>query len=93
MVVVPRITVIPKWPPPWCPATMGGFSVFTTLLLGVKFIVRPVMTTKGAPPIRAAGSAHRGVPGLRQRGGLHLRLYRRWRRYDDASGDHLGAWL
>lgn len=27
-------------------ATMGGFSVFMTLLLGIKFIVRPVMTTK-----------------------------------------------
>lgn len=27
-------------------ATMGGFSVFMTFLLGVKFIVRPVMTTK-----------------------------------------------
>ena len=27
-------------------ATMGNFSVFMTLLLGVKFIVRPVMTTK-----------------------------------------------
>ena len=26
--------------------TMGGFSVFMTLLLGIKFIVRPVMTTK-----------------------------------------------
>ncbi|MDE6950582.1 MAG: sulfite exporter TauE/SafE family protein [Lachnospiraceae bacterium] len=26
--------------------TMGSFSVFMTLLLGVKFIVRPVMTTK-----------------------------------------------
>ncbi len=26
--------------------TMGGFSVFMTMLLGVKFIVRPVMTTK-----------------------------------------------
>ena len=28
------------------PATMGNFSVFMTLLLGIKFIVRPVMTTK-----------------------------------------------
>ena len=28
--------------------TMGGFSTFMTLLLGVKFIVRPVMTTKSA---------------------------------------------
>ena len=26
--------------------TMGGFSVFMTFLLGVKFILRPVMTTK-----------------------------------------------
>lgn len=27
-------------------STMGGFSVFMTFLLGIKFIVRPVMTTK-----------------------------------------------
>ena len=26
--------------------TMGNFSVFMTLLLGIKFIVKPVMTTK-----------------------------------------------
>lgn len=26
--------------------TMGGFSMFMTLLLGIKFIVKPVMTTK-----------------------------------------------
>ena len=29
-------------------ATMGGFAVFMTFLLGIKFIVRPVMTTKEA---------------------------------------------
>ena len=29
-------------------ATMGSFSVFMTFMLGVKFIVRPVMTTKEA---------------------------------------------
>ena len=28
--------------------TMGGFSVFMTFLLGIKFILRPVMTTKEA---------------------------------------------
>lgn len=28
--------------------TMGSFSVFMTLLLGIKFIVKPVMTTKDA---------------------------------------------
>ena len=27
-------------------ATMGNFSVFMTMLLGIKFILRPVMTTK-----------------------------------------------
>lgn len=27
-------------------STMGGFSVFMTFMLGIKFIVRPVMTTK-----------------------------------------------
>ena len=29
-------------------ATMGGFSTVMTLLLGIKFIVRPIMTTKEA---------------------------------------------
>lgn len=28
--------------------TMGGFSTFMTLLLGIKFIIKPVMTTKEA---------------------------------------------
>ena len=32
--------------------TMGGFSTFMTMLLGIKFIVKPVMTTtSGVPPI------------------------------------------
>ena len=30
------------------PATMGNFSVFMTLILGIKFILKPVMTTKEA---------------------------------------------
>ena len=46
--------------------TMGGFSVFMTFLLGVKFIVRPVMTTKEAmegvsPQKRAVQSVVCGV--------------------------------
>ena len=46
--------------------TMGGFSTFMTLLLGVKFIVRPVMTTKEAmegvsPQKRAVQSVVCGV--------------------------------
>lgn len=36
-------------------ATMGGFSVVMTFLLGIKFIVRPVMTTKEAMAQTSAG--------------------------------------
>ena len=47
-------------------ATMGNFSVFMTFLLGVKFIVRPVMTTKEnmaqiSPQKRAVQSAVCGI--------------------------------
>ena len=43
-------------------ATMGNFSVFMTMLLGIKFIIRPVMTTKddmakGSKEARIAKSA------------------------------------
>ena len=46
--------------------TMGGFSVFMTFLLGIKFIVRPVMTTKEAmdnisPKKRAVQSVICGI--------------------------------
>lgn len=48
------------------PAAMGNFSVFMTFLLGVKFIVRPVMTTKetmaaASPGKRAAQSVACGM--------------------------------
>ena len=47
-------------------STMGGFSMFMTLLLGVKFIVKPVMTTKEtmaaiSPGKRAAQSVVCGM--------------------------------
>ena len=42
-------TVAGSWVASLLPsATMGSFSVFMTFLLGIKFIVRPVMTTKEA---------------------------------------------
>ena len=41
------------------PAAMGNFSVFMTFLLGVKFIVRPVMTTKEA--MRNVGAGKRAA--------------------------------
>lgn len=40
-------TLLGSWVASFLPnSTMGNFSMFMTLLLGVKFIVRPVMTTK-----------------------------------------------
>lgn len=40
-------TMIGSWVASLVPnATMGSFSVYMTLLLGIKFIVRPVLTTK-----------------------------------------------
>ena len=40
-------TVVGSWLASLLPSrTMGSFSVFMTFLLGIKFIVRPVMTTK-----------------------------------------------
>lgn len=42
-------TFVGSWVASQLPNTaMGGFSVFMTLLLGIKFIVRPVMTTREA---------------------------------------------
>ncbi len=49
MASVLTFTVVGSWVASKVPsATMGGFSVFMTFLLGIKFIVRPVMTTKEA---------------------------------------------
>ena len=47
MVSVLAFTVVGSYVSSLVPSrTMGSFSVFMTLLLGIKFIVRPVMTTK-----------------------------------------------
>ncbi len=49
MVTVLLCTLLGSWAASRMPNTaMGSFSVFMTLLLGIKFIVRPVMTTKEA---------------------------------------------
>ena len=51
MVTVLIFTVVGSYISSLVPsATMGNFSVFMTFLLGIKFIVRPVMTTKEAMP-------------------------------------------
>ena len=49
MVSVLLFTMVGSWVSSLVPSnTMGGFSVFMTMMLGVKFIVKPVMTTKEA---------------------------------------------
>ena len=49
MISVLTFTVVGSYIASLLPAaTMGSFSVFMTFLLGIKFIVRPVMTTKEA---------------------------------------------
>lgn len=49
MVSVLTFTVVGSYVSSLVPSrTMGNFSVFMTLLLGIKFIVRPVMTTREA---------------------------------------------
>lgn len=49
MAAVLCFTLVGSWLASLLPsATMGSFSTFMTLLLGIKFIVKPVMTTKEA---------------------------------------------
>ena len=49
MASVLGFTVVGSWLASLVPSrAMGGFSVFMTFLLGIKFILRPVMTTKEA---------------------------------------------
>ena len=67
MVSVLAFTVVGSYVSSLVPSTtMGNFSVFMTFLLGIKFIVKPVMTTKEAmekvsPKIRAVQSLICGV--------------------------------
>ena len=47
MAAVLVFTLVGSWVSSLLPGTlMGGFSIFMTLLLGIKFLVRPVMTTR-----------------------------------------------
>ena len=77
MVSVLCFTMVGSWIASHVPnSTMGSFSVFMTFLLGVKFIVKPVMTTKNAMEAVA--------PKKRCDDRLYLRVYRCRRRHDDA---------
>lgn len=59
MVSVLAFTVVGSFVSSLVPsAAMGGFSVFMTFLLGVKFILRPVMTTKESMEAVSARRRH-----------------------------------
>ena len=63
MASVLAFTVIGSYTASLVPSTtMGNFSVFMTLLLGIKFIVRPVMTTKEA--MQGVSAKKRAVQSL-----------------------------
>ena len=63
MVSVLAFTVVGSYVASLLPsATMGSFSVFMTFLLGIKFIVRPVMTTKEA--MQGVSAGKRAVQSL-----------------------------
>ncbi len=66
-------------------ATMGNFSVFMTFLLGIKFIVKPVMTTKESMERWMRRNVQCSRCSVRYADWIYLRLYRSRRRYDDAS--------
>ena len=74
-------------------STMGNFSVFMTFLLGIKFIVKPVMTTKenmqSVSPKKKSGS----VNYLWNSHRFYLRLYWSRRRNDDVADSHKRTWL
>ena len=94
MVSVLAFTVVGSYVSSLVPSrTMGSFSVFMTLLLGIKFIVRPVMTTKEAMQGVSAKKTCGAVDRLRAADRLYLRLCRRWRRHDDAVDSDLRAGL
>ena len=63
MASVLTFTVVGSWVASKVPsATMGSFSVFMTFLLGIKFILRPVMTTKEA--MQGVSAKKRAVQSL-----------------------------
>ena len=67
MVMILIFTIIGSYVSSIVPSqTMGGFSTFVTLMLGVKFILKPVMTTKAEmesvnPKRKIIGSVISGV--------------------------------
>lgn len=89
MAAVLVFTLVGSWVSSLLPGTlMGGFSIFMTLLLGIKFLVRPVMTTKERMVGGAAENPTDPVHRLRHPDRVRLWICRRGRWYDDAPHPH-----
>lgn len=94
MVSVLAFTVVGSYVSSLVPSsTMGGFSVFMTFLLGIKFIVRPVMTTKEAMQGVSAKKTRGSVGCLWCPDRIYLRIRRSGRWNDDAFDPDNGAWV
>ena len=93
MVSVLIFTVVGSYVSSLVPSTtMGNFSVFMTFLLGIKFIVRPVMTTKEA--MESVSAKKRAIQSVVWRiNWLYMRLHRCWRRYDDVTYSYFRTWI
>ena len=59
---------------------MGGFSTVMTLVLGIKFLIKPVMTTKSQHGLSSPKNEVIQSIFLRYPDRFDLRLCRRWRR-------------
>lgn len=92
MVFVLLLTLVGSWISSKVSSnTMGSFSVVMTMLLGVKFILKPVMTTKETMGTGQPAEALDAKRYLRQPDWFYLRLHWRRRWHDDAADSHLGA--
>ena len=94
MIFVLIFTLVGSYVSSLVPGTaMGGFSTFMTLLLGIKFIVRPVMTTKSSMEHTDPKKKTYAIHAVRSDGRLYLRIHRSRRRYDDAADSDQRTWL
>ena len=83
------MTLVGSWLSTFVPnSTLGGFSVFMTLVLGLRFLFFPITSpSRGLEGRSRAAQFVRGALG----GRLYrpdLRLFRRRRGHDDAHGPH-----
>ena len=66
--------------------TMGGFSKVMTLFVGLKFIIRPIMTTKEVQANKSEKQENPAVDSLRCCDWIYLWICRSRRWHDAASG-------